>query len=64
MNFIVAGIIMHQRRPELTFWILERIMQHYRLGARPPPAHWHLLLAPIHIPAQARGSSYPTPTCP
>jgi hypothetical protein len=32
MNFIVAGIVMHQRKPELTFWTLERIMQHYRLS--------------------------------
>lgn len=33
MNFIVAGIVMHQRKPELIFWILERIMNNYRLGA-------------------------------
>jgi len=32
MNFIVAGIAMHQRNAELTFWTLERIMHHYKIG--------------------------------
>jgi hypothetical protein len=39
MNFIVAGIVMHQRKPELIFWTLERIMQHYRLGYFPARMH-------------------------
>jgi hypothetical protein len=64
MNFIVAGIIMHQRRPELTFWILERIMMHYRLGMRRPNVRRHTILACIHVCAQAPGSSHPTQTSP
>jgi hypothetical protein len=39
MNFIVAGIVMHQRKPELIFWTLERIMQHYKLGSPLPPSY-------------------------
>jgi hypothetical protein len=44
MNFIVAGIVMHQRKPEIIFWILERIMNHYKLGAFQRGAHVILVM--------------------